>query len=174
MFLLDLKENDGENAGELGVRLDGDGTMFIPLRLATGGDANSTVNLVSIDFVIETCLRIHADGARGQIYHIVNDQPVTLADVVGFIEDFMHITGVSIADADAFVDAPENALESRFRTLMKVYLPYLSDSRVFALDHTLEVLARHGVACPPVDGPLLERCVSYAMGVDWKPPFRRH
>jgi nucleoside-diphosphate-sugar epimerase len=174
MFLLDFKENDGANAGEIGVRLHDDGKMFIPLRLATGGDANSAINLVSIDFVIEACLRIHASGTPGQIYNIVNAHPVTLAELLGFVEESMHITGVSIAHTGAFTDAPENALESRFRTLMKVYLPYLSDSRVFAPDNTREVLDRHGIACPPIDGPILERCVAYAAGVDWKPPFSRH
>jgi nucleoside-diphosphate-sugar epimerase len=174
MFLLDLKENNGENAGQMGVRLNDDGTIFLPLRLATGGDADSPINLVPIDFVVDACLRIHADGTPGRIYNIAHDTPVTVAEVISFINDYMSIVGVSVVHPDAFVDAPENALERRFQKLMKVYLPYLSDRRLFSMDNTGDVLVRHGVACPPVDGPLLQRCVSYAMDLDWKPPFGRH
>lgn len=170
MFLVDLKENDGANAKEIGVHLADDGKLVIPLRLVTGGNAESGINLVPIDFVVSACLLIRAEGQPGRIYHIANDRPVTLGELIDFIEDVMQIRGVSIASARSLAEFPENVLERRFRSLMKVYLPYLRDDRVFSLDNSRAILQQHGVGIPTVDRAMLEKCVSYASEADWTVP----
>lgn len=170
-FLTDLTDNEGRNAGQVGARLDSDGKVFVPLRLVTGGSGDWGINLVPIDFVVDACLAIHADGTPGYVYHVVNDRPVPLREILAFVEDFMDLRGVRIAQSHEMADEPETPLEARFRSLMKVYLPYMCDSRNFALDNTRKILDRHGLSCPQIDRSVLEECVRYAMRVGWTVPL---
>lgn len=165
----DIDENEGQLAAEMGAHLREDGTLELPLRLDTGPAEGGVLNLVPIDYVVQAVLAILASDAEGGIYHLVNKQPCSVAELTAYTVRHFRLAGPAACPSEAFLSAPMTALEQAFDKELEVYRPYLRDTRLFDTTRADRVLEAAGVHCPPFDFELFRRCIDYALACDWRP-----
>jgi hypothetical protein len=58
-----------------------------------------------------------------------------------------------------------NPAEELFDHFIKPYVPYISDNRVFIRKNTDRIT--HGTLPPDLSYEIFERCMDYAVSVDW-------
>jgi nucleoside-diphosphate-sugar epimerase len=174
LLRMDIDQNDGQLAAEMGVHLHEDGTLEVPVRLDTGPPGGGVLNLVPIDFVVEAVLAVLASDAEPGIYHLVNKRPSSVADLAAYTARYFRLTGPAACPSEAFLTAPKTALEQRFEKDLEIYRPYLRDTRLFDTTRADRVLEAAGVCCPPFDYELFRRCIDYALACDWRPLSSAH
>jgi nucleoside-diphosphate-sugar epimerase len=160
----DIDKVGGARAAALGARRLDDGRLLLPIRMRTrpGG----RINLVPVDFFTAAALACFEQDLTGGIHHMVSPRPVPLADLTAFTARLYGIEGLT-ATEDAIPDAERTPLEALFESYIRLYLPYIGDRREFGDATTRPLLAAAGVSCPPFSWPIFERCMRYAMEVDW-------
>jgi hypothetical protein len=103
----------------------------------------------------------------GGVFHIVNQRPKRIDDLICYIRSLFKISGMETCRAGAFVVRPKNALEILFDTYLEVYGQYMRDARIFADHNAQAMLARNNVACPDFDFDVFSRCMKYAIDCKW-------
>lgn len=169
-FREDLAGHGGELARRMGVRLDPDGRLHLPVRIDAGSVDAGHINLVPIDHVVAAVRAIMGRAIDGGIFHIVNPRPATIAQLIHATQVFFGLDGFSAVSSEAFTAAPKTALERRFDNFTRVYLPYMSDIRCFDNAQAEGVLAAAGVVCPEIDYGILSRCFTFAVECGWRSP----
>lgn len=169
-FRRDFAEHGGELARRMGARLEPDGCLHLPVRIDAGPVDAGRINLVPIDFVVDSVRAIMRRVFDGGIFHIVNPRPVTICHLINAAQAFFRLGGFSAVPGESFEAVPKSALERRFDHFNRVYLPYMSDIRRF--DNTLadRVLTGAGVVCPEIDYGVLSRCFAFAVECGWRSP----
>jgi nucleoside-diphosphate-sugar epimerase len=165
LYVRDIADKGGRRAAALGIRRDPRGRVRLPLRIPAGDGGG--INLVPVDHFTRAFLTLMERPNGGGIHHIVNPRQTSVARLVAYGRRFFGLTGVRPAAGPAY---PANGLEAAFERSMRLYLPYMTDSRCFACDGTRRVLAARGVICPRFDYPLFARCMRYAVDHDWAAP----
>jgi nucleoside-diphosphate-sugar epimerase len=161
----DIRERGGAKAREMGVTIDGEGRLRLPLRVETtcaGG-----VNLVPIDYFVASFVAIMEGRHDGGIFHIVNDRLVTIETLAEYTRRFFGVEGIRAVPSEAFAGAPKNALEKLFDRFAEAYGPYMKDTRVFENGRTAAILATRGIICPDFDYETFSRCMRYAVEAAW-------
>lgn len=156
-MLRDIRENRGARAEQLGVTLEKNGRLRIPVTLPGEG----SLNLIPVDYLVKAVLTVMDKGGTG-IFHITNPRSNTVRELVSYIEEFYGITGIGISRG-----VRENGtLQSLINRYMKVYYPYFCDKRTF--DGTrLQQLLKETVHCPAMDAGAFRTCMDYACETNW-------
>jgi len=166
IYLKDLRSHGGERAQALGIALRPDCVLKLPLRVFVARRGH--LNLIPIDYFVAAVERILLRGAPG-IYHLTSDSPVALSDLADYCQFFLKLTGLQIVEGTP--DREQlNPPEALFHRFVLPYLPYLSDVRSF--DRGQADRATGGLQPPRFDYQIFERCMRYAVSVDWSEPFR--
>ncbi|MGZ6236971.1 MAG: SDR family oxidoreductase [Syntrophales bacterium] len=165
LYDADIREQGGNMASEMGVRLEGDGSLHLPIRVEVS--QNGGLNLVPIDYFVDAFMAIMEEGLDGGVFHIVNQRPKRIDDLIGYIKSLFKISGMETCRAGAFVERPRNALEILFDTYLEVYGPYMRDARIFADHKAQAILSRKNVVCPDFDFDVFSRCMKYAIACKW-------
>lgn len=165
IYLADIRERGGKKASGLGVRLEEDGTVFMPLRIEAGREGG--INLVPIDHCVSVFMAVLEDGLEGGIYHIVNPRSTGIGELVAHAERFFRIVGIEACGPENFAARPRNALETLYDSYLEAYRPYMQDVRTFDAANTAAILGAHGPACPEFDYDVFVRCMDYAVAADW-------
>jgi nucleoside-diphosphate-sugar epimerase len=165
MFENDIKENQGTKARQMGVRIDDDGAMVLPIRLEK--KQGSTINLIPIDFFTDAFIAVMEESLEGDIFHIVSPFPKRLEDIIDYGRELFHIRGVRGVDKKRFEQEPANALEMLFNQYLEIYQPYLRDTRNFDFRKTEAILKKRNITCPDFDFEVFSRCMKYALAVQW-------
>jgi nucleoside-diphosphate-sugar epimerase len=160
----DILEQGGKRSRQWGISLGADGVLKLPLtiHLAKGG----SVNLIPIDYFVETALHIMERPGVGRIYHITSNHPPDMATLVDYSERFLGVQGIRVSSWDP--SAPKtasNPAQELLDRLLEQYRPYLSDRRTFDRSCTEELAP--GLSAPPFTYDLFERCMAYAVACDW-------
>jgi len=156
-MLRDIRDNGGTRAADLGVSLDTNGSVILPLALPGGG----SLNLIPIEFLVKAVLTIMESRVTG-IYHVTNPKSNTVHELVSYIEMFYGITGIRISRRIE----EDGVLQSLINKYMKVYYPYFCDERTF--DRTrLEEILRNTIHCPEMNPIVFKRCIDYACKRNW-------
>lgn len=165
LYERDIHEKGGKKAAEMGIRLEGDGWIHLPIRIevASGGG----VNLVPVDFFADAFMALFEEGLGGEIFHIVNSKLKKIEDIVEFARRLYHLKGVETCPAEEFMIKPRNALEVLFDSYLEAYNPYMRDTRTFSTENSNPVIQKRGLACPEFDFPIFERCMSFAVDSGW-------
>ena len=103
----------------------------------------------------------------GGIFHIVNDKPKRIEDLVDYTQRMFHIRGIRACCPEEFEKVPRNALEILFGSYLEAYAPYMQDSRIFDNERAKSVLKKREVVCPDFDFDIFSRCMGYALQVGW-------
>ena len=165
LYLDDILHNEGKNAKKMGVRVKDDGTVYLPIRIEK--EESGRLNVIPVDFFVEACMAIMEESLEGDIFHIVNKNPKSLDDLVDYTQRFFNITGIRAVEQSEFNKTARNALEILAAGYIDIYQPYMQDTRVFGSEKADVILTRRGIRCPGFDYGIFERCITYAMEVDW-------
>jgi nucleoside-diphosphate-sugar epimerase len=165
LYEADIRERDGSKAREMDVRLSGDGSLHLPIRVEVS--ENSGVNLIPIDYFVDAFMALMEECMDGGIFHIVNRRPVRIEDLIDYTSRLFKISGMEPCKAGTFIEKPKNALEILFDTYLEVYGPYMRDTRTFEDKKAQAILSRKNVACPDFDFDVYSRCMRYAIECKW-------
>lgn len=165
IYLADIRERDGKKAAELGIRLNENGRLFMPIRIEVGREGG--INLVPIDYCVDVFMAILEDGFEGGVYHIANSQPTRIEDIVDHAKRLFRLDGVETCGPEAFGARPKNALETLYETYLDAYRPYMQDRRRFEIRNAGPALEKRGLVCPEFNYDIFARCMTYAVEADW-------
>jgi nucleoside-diphosphate-sugar epimerase len=165
IFLLDISENQGKNAEEMGVGIDDDGTTYCSVRLKK--KEKGRINVIPINYFVDACMAIMDECLDGGIFQIVSKTPKRLTDLVEYSQRFFNIRGIRDVDEGDFDIVPPNALEALVNSRLEIYDPYIRDTRIFGSENTEDILGKRGITCPDLDYQVFDRCMQYAIEADW-------
>jgi len=168
LYLRDIHENGGKYAAQMGVSLDGDGTLSLPIRVER--NPRGILDVIPVDFFVRAVMAIMDLSLDGGIFHIVSDRGTSLEKIIDFIQRFFRISGIETRPAKSDDEDGGDAktpLEVLVDGYLDVYRPYMMDTRKFDHDRTASLLRAKRVECPELDYPVFERCMRYALATDW-------
>jgi len=165
LYLEDVLKNEGKNAKKMDVRVKDDGTVHLPIRIEK--EESGRLNVIPVDFFLKACMAIMEESLDGDIFHIVSKDPKRLDDLVDYTQRFFNITGIRAVEKGEFDKTERNALEILAASYIDIYQPYMQDTRVFGSEKADAILKKRGLSCPVFDYGIFERCITYAMEVDW-------
>jgi nucleoside-diphosphate-sugar epimerase len=124
------------------------GTLHYDLRLP--GDENHTLNIVPLDFVMDTVMKIYAvPGSTGRVYHIVNPNPPSLRltmEIFKRNEPWEGLRWEKYRPEDGFL----NPFEKFIARQLAFLAPYLQGEPTYDYSNVQAILAFHG-GLPPLD-----------------------
>jgi nucleoside-diphosphate-sugar epimerase len=163
IYAKDILEQGGRRSSRWGVRLGDDEILFLPLaiHLPNGG----SVNLIPVDYFVESALGIVEHPGSGRIYHLTSDHPLDMTTLVKYAERFLGLRGVRVWGDPSGINPAPNPAEELFDRFIEPYRPYLSDRRVF--DRRGAEIVNPGLAASPFTYEIFERCMDYAVACDW-------
>ena len=153
----------GKRAASLGVSINENGSMHLPLCFPGKG----TLNLVPVNFLVKAVTAIMDSGECG-IFHIVNPKSDTVSQLVQNIEKHYSISGLEVND-ETVQSGPLQALIDSY---MDVYYPYFCDKRSFSDYRTGKMLKPLGIECPELTTAVFKRCMDYAVESGWGSKIR--
>jgi nucleoside-diphosphate-sugar epimerase len=165
LYETDIKENGGKRAKEMGVRLEGNGFLRLPIRLevnAVGG-----INLIPVDFFLQAFLAVMEESLEGGIFHIVNRRLKKIEELIDYTQRLFQISGIQAASSQDFAKVSRNALEILFDCYLEAYKPYICDSRIFESAKAESILQKRQIACPDLDFGIFSSCLRYAVASGW-------
>ena len=165
LYETDIKKHGGKRAKEMGVSLEVDGSLLLPMRLQV--QQGGGINLIPIDYFLEAFTAIMDDCLEGGIYHIVNDRLKKIEGLIDYTQRMFQIRGIRACHAEDFERVPKNGLEILFDSYLEAYAPYIRDSRTFENERTRSILRMRNITCPDFDFDIFSRCMRYALDSAW-------
>jgi len=184
IYLNDIKNHGGVKSRQCDIFLNEDGFLHLPLRIYF--PHAGTINLVSVDYFVTATLAVVANALAGQVYHLTSDTPPTVETLAVYCEQFLKIKGIEIVYGDPPLShlnqwgqkgggliqvgrkegrIMRNPPEELFDRFIAPYRPYLADQRMFARENSAR--ATNGLAPPEFTYQIFERCMEFAVGVEW-------
>lgn len=161
IYIKDIMEQGGERSGKWGFSLNDNGILNLPLEVYLSN--RGSVNLIPVDYFVETALNIIEHPDSEGIYHITNDNPPDINTLTDFSEKFLQLKGVRAIYSQENRHEP-NPAEELFNTFIKQYRPYLSDIRNFDQSRTKSITP---ISAPSFSYGIFENCMEYAVKCDW-------
>jgi hypothetical protein len=165
LYEKDIGRNDGRKAAEMGVRMEQDGTIHLPITVKV--TASGGINLIPINYFTEAFMAIMEDCLEGGIFHIINTRTTVIEEIVDYIERYFRVKGISIVRCETFVQLPQNGLDVLFDHYIQAYGPYIRDTRIFKNSRAEAILKKRNIGCPEFDYDIFSRCMQYAVDVGW-------
>jgi len=165
LYETDIRECEGRKAAEMGVRLDGNGWMVMPIRITVHNGAG--INIVPIDFFVRAFGAIREGAGDGGVFHIVNSRLTRVEDIVEYTKALFHIQGIMACSEQEMEGKPRNSLEAVFETYLEAYGPYMRDRRIFGTEKAGPILAGKGLRCPELTYDIFKRCLDFAVQCGW-------
>ena len=165
LYKKDIEKNKGANAQKMGVTKSSEGMIFLPIRIVQS--KNGHMNMIPINYCVDAFCAIMEDSVNGGIFHLVTRDPEKLETIIEYIKRMFNIEGIRAVDVDELNKSPKNALEILFDTYIDLYKPYIKDPHIFVDDNAKEILSRHHIQCPPLTYEIFEKCMNYAIDVNW-------
>jgi nucleoside-diphosphate-sugar epimerase len=165
LFEKDIREGGGKKAEEMGVAIEADGSTRLPLRIEVAGGGG--LNLIPVDYFTSAFVALMEEADGGDIFHIVNDRPKRIEDVIDYSVRLFRLTGIRACPAEEFDGRPKNSLERLYDHYVEPYRPYMRDTRVFDAAKSRSVLGPKGIVCPEFDYDVFSRCMAYAVEAGW-------
>jgi nucleoside-diphosphate-sugar epimerase len=169
LYETDIRERTGAKAEEMGVRIEPDGSLYLPVRIEV--QDGSGLNLIPVDYFLAAFFAIMEEAVEGGIYHIVNERVKRIEELMGYIGTWFGLSGLQACPGTAYGQSSRNALEILVDEYLDAYGPYMRDMRVFDTSRAGPILQSRGIACPELDFDVFGRCMAYAVQVDWKADF---
>jgi nucleoside-diphosphate-sugar epimerase len=161
----DIRERGGRRAAELGVHLDRDGWIVMPIRI--GVEEGSGVNLIPVDFFVDAFAAIREDSLKRGIFHIANERLTSIEDIIEWAQALFHIRGIEARPAEELAEQSRNPLETVFDSYLEAYGPYMKDRRIFEMKKSGPILERRALRCPDFDYNMFIRSMTFAVECDW-------
>lgn len=165
LYSRDIREREGMRAQGMGVKYVDDGFLHLPIRMevADGGG----VNLIPVDYFASAFMALFEECLSGGIFHIVSPRLTKIENLIDYTKRLFKIDGLEPCRVEAFDRKSKNALEILFESYLKVYGPYIRDTRIFDNRKAQLILDKKGIRCPDFDFELFSRCAKYAVACEW-------
>ena len=141
VFVKDIRERGGKRAAAMGVSLDSDGSVRLPIRIGVG--EGEGVNIVPVDHFTAAFLAL-LEAADGGTFHIVNPRLKPVGELVAHAAEMFALRGIEARPAAELDGASRNPLESLFDGYLEAYGPYMRDRRIFGREASGPILAATG------------------------------
>jgi nucleoside-diphosphate-sugar epimerase len=165
LYETDIHERGGARAKGMGVRLEPDGSLYLPVRIEVLEGCG--LNLIPVDYFVAAFIALMQETAGG-VYHIVNERVKGIEELIRYIATWFGLSGLQACPGPACDRSDRNALETLVDEYLAPYGPYMRDTRVFGTARAGPILDRRGIACPDLDYHAFSRCIDYAVQVGWK------
>ena len=163
IYLNDINNNGGKKSEELGIHIDNEGYLFLPLRIYLPG--KGALNLIPINYFVDATLKILENASLGGIYHLTNNTVTNLEILSKYNEKLMKMRGVEVVYSQSGNIISRNPAEALFNRFIEPYRPYLSDTRFFDRQNT--DLATNNLQPPEFNFDIFKICMEYAISVNW-------
>jgi nucleoside-diphosphate-sugar epimerase len=163
IYLNDILNHGGKRSHAQGIYLLNDGNLFLPIRIYLPNRGG--INLIPVDYFVNTALKIICNPKQGGIYHLTNHKPPKLEEIAVYNEKLMKIKGIEICCRKPEDSNPRNPAEELFDHYIAPYRPYLSDERIFESKNTEQVTGN--LLPPEFSYKIFKKCMEYAIKVDW-------
>ncbi len=162
IYLNDLTINEGKKSKELGIHIDAEGYLYMPLKICL--PQRGSLNIIPVDYFVEVSMKIIENGKSGGIFHLTNNSPTYLDSIAVYNEKLMKVRGIEIV-YDVTDPVDRNPAEELFDRFMEPYRFYLSDNRIFERANT--DLITGNIQPPEYSYEIFKNCMEYAMSVNW-------
>ena len=162
IFVNDLQQGGGKSK-KWGFSLNDEGILYLPLKICMPN--RGAVNLIPIDYFVETVLGIMEQPGTNGIYHITSDDPPDITTLAEYSQRFLGLRGIQVLWNQSGPNTAPNPAEELFDKLFEQYRPYLSDERIFDQSRTHGII--QAAAAPPFTYEIFEKCMTYAIACDW-------
>ncbi len=140
--------------------------VFVPLRVV--GSESKTLNIVPIDYAVQTILGIFRQDSVGKTFHIVNFNPPTIGQLRDWMCQALGLKGVLLVTEEESERMPKNRWERFFAESTKGYAAYLNGKEpVFKAENTLQLIQREEVPRPVTDAKFIQLLTSYCLASNW-------
>lgn len=163
IFAKNISEQKGERSRQWGISLGDDGILCLPLAFYLPN--KGFVNLIPVDYFVESALAIIKHSGSGGIYHITSDNPPDMTTLLEYSERFLGVRGIRLLWDPSGNNSAPNPVEELLNRFIEQYRPYLSDRRIF--DRSRMESIAPGLCAPPFTYDIFERCMAYAVACDW-------
>jgi nucleoside-diphosphate-sugar epimerase len=170
LYLKKHREQDWESLEKMNISFDSDGTAHMPIRIEASESGG--INLIPVDFFTNAFYAIMETALDGGIFHITNDKPRPVADIIDYTQTYFHITGIQAVEADNDPAGRRNSLEILFNRYTEIYRQYMQDERMFDTTRAGAILTAKGISCPDFDYRMFSTCMRYAESVNWETPLK--
>lgn len=119
-------------------------------EMRISGDSNATLNIIPMDFAIDTIMKIYeAPGSMGRVYHVVNPNPPSLRLMMEIFKRHEPWDGLRWEPVNP--EGPFNNAYEKFLNRQIAFLaPYLLGEAIYDYSNVQAILAFHG-GLPPID-----------------------
>jgi hypothetical protein len=141
---------------------DESGFRHVQLRLAMTGDERR--NLVPVDWVSETLtLLLQSPTARGLIFHLAPDRPITTREVIDHTSSYLNSGGLQFVGTTPPDDM--TLLEEMAYMGKGLYESYEDTDPVFSMEnlHSIQGVRR----CPMIDEAMIHRFLAFGDQDRW-------
>jgi nucleoside-diphosphate-sugar epimerase len=165
LFENDIKEKGGKKAKEMGVKMDGSGVVYLPVRIEA--EEKGGLNLIPIDYLVAAFLEIMNLHLDGGLFHIVSQRLIPVQELADYTKRFFNVAGIETVHPGTLASSGRNSLETVFDHYIEAYRPYMMDNRIFEDSKARAVLDQKGLECPDFDFAMFTRCMDYAVKSGW-------
>jgi nucleoside-diphosphate-sugar epimerase len=163
IYLEDIRKNNGRKAAECGIHLGIDGVLHLPMKIFIPDKGK--INLIPVDYFTKTVLSIIENPIPGTFYHITSNNPENMERLAIYTQRLLNITGIEVIIGTPGSNETRNAPEELFDHLIKPYMPYIADKRIFKRENTDRLTSN---AYPPdLSYEIFEKCMAFAISADW-------
>lgn len=163
IYTNDIINHGGKKSCQLGIFIDDEGYLFLPLRIYL--PKQGALNLIPVDYFVNATMKIIDNATSGGIYHLTNNSPAKMDVISIYNEQFMKIKGIEIIYGKSAGNALRNPAEELFDRFIEPYRDYLSDNRIF--DRANTDLATDNLHPPEFTDEIFKNCMEYAIRVNW-------
>ena len=165
LYETDIREQGGRRAGEMGVKLTDEGCLYLPIRVPVA--ENGGLNLIPVNYFTDAFVALMEESLEGGVFHIVNPRLTRIEDLIDYMQKLFRIEGLEPYLNPTNNPAPRNALESLYDRYLEVYIPYMTDARIFDDRKSRSIREKRAVVCPEFDLEVFSRCIKFAIECEW-------
>jgi len=165
LYEKDIREKGGEKALQMGVKMDGRGSVYLPIRVET--EEEGGINLIPIDYLVAAFLEIMDTCLDGGLFHVVSPKITPVRELVDYTYRFFNVEGIETVHPGTSDMTKRNSLEMLFNHYIESYRPYMMDTRIFDDRKAREVLAKKHIECPEFDFRMFTTCMNFAVRSGW-------
>ena len=144
---------------------DADGQP-VDLQLALPVSATDTMNIVPVDFVAQSVVRLIENPANHRrVFHITHPNPPTYNRIWQYVSSRFGLAGVRFAGAAAQPMQPRNELERLACCQMESVLDYFGNNPLFERSNYVQALP--DLSPPEITEELMDLWLAYAIDNDW-------
>lgn len=154
-----------------------EGRSVISLPVFFVCSANSTMNLIPVDWVAETFIKLYRHGAKNEVYHLAHDNPPLARWVIEQGFKNLGIKGINYAEAPVSWEQ-KVALHGNDKKMLRYqkwvdvvidqFHPYCLEEKRFSLETVKRLLGDDFKEPPPITAEFIQRLFQYAMKVNFE------